>query len=85
MSQSGHSRHFGCVPVTSDLPLRTDMVGPLQHVGKVPTRDSCIAAKSFLFDHLVGEREQRGGKFDTNRFCRLEVDHQLELGWLNHW
>ena len=39
MSQSGHSRHFGRVPVTSDLPLRTDMVGPLQHVGKVPDSD----------------------------------------------
>jgi len=56
-----------------------------RHVRVVPTRDSCIAAKSFLFDHLVGEREQRGGKFDTNRFCRLEVDHQFEPGWLHHW
>ena len=41
-------------------PIREADIGrTIAEVRFVPTRDSCIAAKSFLFDHLVGLREQR--------------------------
>src|SRR5260370_22591624 len=33
----------------------------------VPTADSCIAAKTSLFDHLVGTGEQRGRHFEAKR------------------
>ena len=48
----------------------------------VPTRDSCIAAKSFLLDHLVGAQQQRGRHSETERFGRLHIDHQFEFGRL---
>src|SRR5438874_2999737 len=35
-----------------------------------------------LFDHLVGADEQRLWHRQTERHGRLEVDHQLEFGWL---
>jgi hypothetical protein len=38
----------------------------------------------FSLDHLVGEREQPVRNLEAERLRRLEVDHQLELGWLQH-
>jgi hypothetical protein len=35
-----------------------------------------------LFDHLVGASEQQRRHVEAERLRRLEVDHQLELGWL---
>jgi hypothetical protein len=35
---------------------------------------------TFLFDHLVGEREEIVGDFDAKRLGGFEVDYQLELG-----
>jgi len=35
-----------------------------------------------LFDHLVSASEQRRRHVEAERLRRLEVDHQLELGWL---
>jgi hypothetical protein len=37
---------------------------------------------SRLFDHLVGECEQRRWHVEAKRPCGLEVDHELELGRL---
>src|SRR5919198_2528904 len=37
-----------------------------------------------LFDHLVGGGEQRWRHFEPKCFCSLEIDHQLEFGWLLH-
>ena len=37
-----------------------------------------------LFDHLVGAGEQRGRHGETERFGRLEIDHQFEFSWLLH-
>ena len=38
-----------------------------------------------LLNHLVGQREQLVGDFEAERPSGLEVDHQLELGWLLDW
>src|SRR5215472_6385678 len=35
-----------------------------------------------LLDHLIRPRQQRPRNRQAERFGRLEVDHQLELGWL---
>src|SRR5215813_7710775 len=40
--------------------------------------------KASLFDHLVGEREQRRRHGKSERSCRLQVDHELELGRPDH-
>ena len=37
-----------------------------------------------LFDHLVGEREQRRRHVDAERLRGLEIEHELEFGGLNH-
>src|SRR5690349_11339136 len=36
-----------------------------------------------LFDHLVGEREELVWNLEAERLGGLEIDHQLELGWLH--
>jgi hypothetical protein len=47
----------------------------------VPIGDICGAADS-LFDHLIGAQQQVGGNFMADGFCGLQIDDQLELGWL---
>src|SRR5712664_2367739 len=54
MSLVGHSRRFDDVPVTSALPLVTDLRRKYRHVRNVPTTEV-----AFSLDHLVGEREKR--------------------------
>ena len=44
------------------------------------TRD--IRAR-ILLDHLVGAGEQRGRNCKSERFRSLEIDHELESGWLH--
>jgi hypothetical protein len=38
----------------------------------------------FLFDHVVGLRKQRLWDRYAERLSRLEIDHQLVLGWRLH-
>jgi hypothetical protein len=38
-----------------------------------------------LFDHLVGAGEQRWRQSEAKRLGGLEVHHQLDFGWLQHW
>jgi hypothetical protein len=56
MSELGQSRHFDRSPVTSGLPLRTDIGGIGRHVSKVPTTDIgvSIAGKPLLFTFTSG-------------------------------
>src|SRR5262245_64818534 len=44
-----------------------------------------LITRAASFDHLVGAREQRRWHFETERFCRFEVYHEFELGWLLDW
>ena len=37
-----------------------------------------------LFDHLVGDREQRARNFETKRLNGLEIDGKLELSRLQN-
>ena len=37
-----------------------------------------------LLDHPVGDDEKPLGHVDTQRFCRLEIDEQVELGRLSN-
>jgi len=41
--------------------------------------------EDFLFDHLVGDSEQRWWHREAECFGGLEVDHKLELGRLLDW
>jgi len=34
------------------------------------------------FDHLVGAGERSRWNWETQRFCCLEINNKLELGWL---
>src|SRR5262245_59243057 len=36
-------------------------------------------------DHLVGGGEQRGRHSEAERLRHFQIDHQLELGWLQDW
>src|SRR5262249_36401277 len=40
----------------------------------------CPRRSARLFDHLVGEREQRWRHLEAERLCGLEVDRELVLG-----
>jgi hypothetical protein len=37
------------------------------------------------FDHLVRPEKNRLWNRQADLFCRLKIDHQLELGWLFDW
>jgi len=63
----------------SALPPRADMVQHYRDVCFVPKADSCTAANSPLFDHLVGDGKQRRRDSQAEHCGGLIVDHQLEL------
>ena len=44
--------------------------------------DSCTATNAQLFDHLIGTQEEGLGDCHPDCFCGLEIDHQLEFGWI---
>jgi hypothetical protein len=69
----------------SALPPKADIVQHGGNVRFVPGPDSCGAASSFLFDHLVSAQQGRGRHRDAERLGSLEIDDQLELSRLLHW
>jgi len=72
-------RRTQCEQMSSELPLKADIAQHTGDVSKVPTRDSCIAAKSFLFDHLVGDGEQGGRHGEAERLGGLTINDEFEL------
>jgi hypothetical protein len=62
----------------------SDIFGAWRHVCFVPQGDICSAANRGLFDHLVGQREQRRRNFKPERFGGLQIDDELELGRLHY-
>src|SRR5262249_40409998 len=51
---------------------------------RVDVKFVCDRIGTILFDHLVGAGKQRGWDGETDRLGSLEVDHELELGRLQH-
>src|SRR5262249_4401459 len=63
----------------SALPLKADMCGATRDVRFGP-----IADMAALFDHLVGGVEEPFRDRQGECLSGLEIDHELELGWLLH-
>src|SRR5262249_46126122 len=78
-SELGQERLSPVYLATSALPLKTDK---RRHVGMSASCQKRAYAPQHtgsLFDHLVGEREQRGRNFDAQCLCGGEVDDQIEF------
>jgi hypothetical protein len=63
----------------SAFPPKADMCGAQAHVCFGPKADTCTAANYFLFDHLVGARNQRLWNTNTQRLGGFLIDDQLDL------
>ena len=70
------------LPCRSNPPLRA--IPALMHRSKQHPHSMTLSARSTAvsLDHLVGAAEQRRRHFEAKRFRSLEIDNQLELGWL---
>ena len=51
----------------------------------VPKANSCSAAKSLLFDHVVGAAEQRLGNCKAEHLGGLEINDHLDFRGLLNW
>src|SRR6266581_9297581 len=72
------SRPLSPVAAQHSLPSgRYSLLGPDFH-----RLDRTSLRLAHSFDHLVGAGEQHRRHFEAERFRSLEIDNQLELGWL---
>ena len=74
MPALGQKQTFGPRNAMSALPPKADIDGCSPDVRFVPKADSCTAAKSVLFDHLVGGRKQRVRNSQAEHFRGLEIN-----------
>jgi hypothetical protein len=81
MSALGQKRTFAVQNGMSALPLKADMCGATRHVRFVPIADTVPT----LLDNLIGALLERQGHIEAERLRSLEVDHKLELSWLQNW
>src|SRR4051794_24865814 len=56
-----------------------DIARPERHLRFGPQPNSCTAANSLLFDHVVDTGEQCWGYIEPKRLRSFEVDYQFEL------
>ena len=68
MSALGQKWTFTHLRPMSALPPKADIRSPSDHVRFVPKADI-----SRSFDHLVGAKDKRLGKGDTDRFCGFAI------------
>src|SRR6516162_8545851 len=74
------SRPLSPVAAQHSLPSgRYSLLGPDFH-----RLDRTSLRLAHSFDHLVGDGEHSGWNIKAEHFCGLEIDHQLELGRLQH-
>jgi hypothetical protein len=73
MSQLGHSRQFGDVPVTSASPPKADIHREVRHVRLVPTSEATDARlREFRIQTLMSVRNQRLAQM--SRVCQEALD-----------
>ena len=66
----------------SALPPKADIRERVLDVRFGPKANSCTAAKSLSFDHLVGEHEEIVWHFETERPGGGKIDGEVEFGRL---
>jgi hypothetical protein len=57
----------------SALPPKADITAAQTNVRFVPEADKVHRGKGSLLDHLVGTKDKRLGKGDTDRFCGFAI------------
>jgi hypothetical protein len=80
MSAFGHCETLTLSTTGPLLPLIADVWTDTDFVATGQLRDSCAATS--LFDHLVGARDERGWDREPESLRGLQVNHEIELGWL---
>jgi hypothetical protein len=83
MSLVGHKRPIGPARNISASPLIPDIEGTCVDFALGPRPDSCTAQKQ-LIDHFVGEGMHLERNLKAKRLCGLQVEHEIELGWLQN-
>jgi hypothetical protein len=71
-----------CEHMFSAVALIADIAQRSQHVRFVPIGDSCTAAPTDLFDHIVSLGEQRGRDGEAERIRGLAIYDEFEFGRL---
>jgi hypothetical protein len=71
-----------CAAAMSASRPEADIRAGLQHVCFVPNSGLMHRSKPSLFDHLIGAGKQRWRDFEAERFGRLQIDDEIEFGWL---
>ena len=66
-------------------PPKADVCGANRHVCFGPIADIGRDLICWLLDYLIGAREQRRRDCEAERFRRLEINYQIELGWQLNW
>jgi hypothetical protein len=64
--------------MTSAFPPEADIERLRRHVRVVPQPDSCTAAKTQSFDHLIGQLLNVHGDIEAKHPGRLQVDPQFD-------
>ena len=81
MSALGQKQTWAMQNVMSALPPKADTCGATRDVRFVPIADTVPT----LLDYLIGALLEGQGHIETERLRSLEVDHKLELSWLQYW